>query len=861
MSNKDTPSTPTPDPRETVEFWQAELKAAKKREQAYRKRGKDILEIYEAEKQSDDGQSAVPFNILYSNTETLLPALFSAIPRPVMERRFKDDDPVGKMASMAGKRSLEFLLDTNQEGYEPFGESTECAVLDCLLVGRGAVRVKYDATFATEGEGETATDYLTHELICTESLVWDRVHYGYAKKWHQVPWIAYEWTLTRPDVEKLLGDAQLADRLVYTEEADRADEEMPRSDRQQDQGKRKVATIYQIWDKEGGKKIRYMSPALRQKQDTTILKVEDDPLGLTGFFNQPKPLQFVKKSSNLVPTAPYDMYRTQAQELNRLTKRINRLVEAIKARGAYDGNLGDLMKKIMAEDDNALVPADINASLATEKGFENAVWMLPIDMLVAVLRELYQARESCKQVIYEITGISDIVRGSTQASETATAQTIKNQWGTLRLKRMQREVARYCRDLMRMMLELAASKFSEDTWAAMTNLPFVTTAQRQQLDAQAHAFTQMSQPLPPELQSALAQPVWGQILQILRNDLQRAYRIDIETNSTVEPEAAEDQTAITALLTAIGQTLNGLSPLIQSGAMPFQAAQGLLLFIARRFRFGSEIEDYIQAMQAPKPPDAGQEQAVEAQRQQAMQDVQHQQKQAQLSVKEQAMQAELAQRQREMQLQMREHQVQMAEQQLQLKHQAQQQQLNVEAQRAKEQLNTQQTLFDLQSKKYNTERVVNAKADSALGQGVKSMEGVVQQLAKMQAAQAQDHQELMATLIGLVARPRTKTAVRDASGRLVKVEESVSPEESGLEQQIRQRQDARRPAPAPQPAPTDTIVQALQGLAQQTAQQGAEMKQLLMHVLTQQTAKRIRRPIRGADGRIERVEEELESAA
>ena len=152
-------------------------------------------------------------------------------------------------------------------------------------------------------------------------------------------------------------------------------------------GQRKTACVYQIWDKAGGKVVRYIAPSYKDDQ----LDEQEDPLGLTGFFNMPRPLQFVKKSSDLVPTAPYLLYKIQAQELNRITKLINKIVEAIKARGAYDGALGELMKKIFDGDDNALIPADSVSSLSAEKGFQNAIWMIPVDVLVTVLTQQHQS--------------------------------------------------------------------------------------------------------------------------------------------------------------------------------------------------------------------------------------------------------------------------------------------------------------------------------------------------------------------------------------------------------------------------------------------------------------------------------------
>jgi hypothetical protein len=326
-----------------------------------------------------------------------------------------------------------------------------------------------------------------------------------------------------------------------------------------------------------------------------------------------------------------------------------------------------------------------------EKGFDQAIWFMPVDKLIIVLRELYTAREQCKQVIYEITGISDILRGSSKASETLGAQEIKTQWGTLRLKNKQAEVQRYAKDLLRIMLELAASKLSEETWAKMTGLPFLLSAQYSELTAVAQALhmevqriqatqppPQPGAPPPPpppqvqqlqQLQQQLQTPQWAQVLELLRNDLSRAYRIDIETNSTVEADATDDKQQIQEVMGAISQLLNGLTPLVTSGALPFQAAQGLLLAVVRRYRFGAEIEDYIKAMQPPKPPDEGTREAeaklqaeqMQHQQQMAQQALQMQQQKAALELDTQRQQQERDAMNRELDLYRREIELQIEE--------------------------------------------------------------------------------------------------------------------------------------------------------------------------------------------------------
>lgn len=608
-----------------VQYWLRELGAAKKREKDFRKEGDEINSIYGGKL-----VKSTPFNILYSNTETLLPAVYSNVPIPVVSRRFRDDDPLGKHASEASQRCLKFLLDTNIDGYETFDEAMKASVLDALLPGRGICTVKYDADVVESEEGEPQA--VNKELVCTETRAWNKVYFGYAKKWSKVPWIAFEEHIDKDEAKRLFGEA-IANKLTYSnyeeKEAERQDYDYQEDN--QDEGAKKTCCVYVIWDKDGGRKIRYISDEYKDG----YLKELDDPLGLTGFYNMPKPLQFLEKN-DLIPKAIYELYKTQAKELNEVTKRINTLIGAIKARAIYDGSMGEDIKSLMDADEAEMVPADTASALATEKGLQNAIWFWPVDKLIVVLRELVGSREQIKATIYEITGISDILRGSTVASETATAQKIKSQWGSLRLKRIQKEVQRYSRDLLRMMLEVAATKFSEETWAKMTGLPFNTTMQAEQIKMLAMQSQLVGQPLDPQTQARMNWPVWGEVLKLLRDDIQRAFRIDIETNSTVEVEATDDKEQMAEVMNAMGQALNGLTPLVSNGTLPFQAAQAMLLTIVRRFRFGAEIEDMIKAMVQPQPPDAKSQQ-LEKQLQQVQQQGQQAVANAQQSVAEKEM--------------------------------------------------------------------------------------------------------------------------------------------------------------------------------------------------------------------------------
>ena len=593
--------------------WQNAINDALKREKTFRRLGKECVELYEAKTPEN-----TPFAILYSNTETLAPAVYNQRPIPIVDRRFKDADPVGKAAADVGTRVLKFLIDAESEDYDSFDELLPAAVLNTLTTNRGLTRAKYEA--------DTTDGRVTNECVYGEEVRWDKFFHGYARTWKKVPWIGFEWDMDKRELRANF-DEEIVNKIDFSRiEAvqDTEDKTENSGETKQEQTGAKLAKVYEIWDK-ATKKVYFFSPCYPQG----ALKIVDDPLQLSGFFPIPKPLNFMRKVSTLVPTPLYVQYQSQAKELNEITRRLKNIVQALKVRGFYNKDIEGIDKVLTAED-NVLVPVENMASMPEGTAADKMIWLMPLAELSTTAQNLYMQREQVKQVIYEITGISDILRGASVASETATAQNIKNQWGTLRLKKMQKEVQRYCREFLRIMLEIAVTKFGVDTVAAMTGLEFPTEEQKNQAKVAAQNFmitarqqmqapqlpapgqdpSQMPAPqpqqppeLPPELQKVLGTPSWEEILGVLKDDVSRAYKVDIETNSTIDAEASQDKQDISELLNALSQFLNGVGPLIQEGVLPFDVAKTMMLAIARRFTFGPQLEDSLQQMTAPPAKD------------------------------------------------------------------------------------------------------------------------------------------------------------------------------------------------------------------------------------------------------------------
>jgi len=632
---EDKPGDKTKDRSETVSYWLNAIEAASKAEEDWRKEADGAVNVYRGDKDADNifAQSR-EFNIFHSNTETTLPAIYNSTPVPDVRRRFGDKDGVARVVSQLLERNLSYAVDS----YD-FDETMRTALFDASVAGRGVIRVRYKPYFTemapTPGEAEDAgesypeepeapegvanvaqpepNEVLSYEEVCCEYVPWKRFRMGPADDWSGVPWVAFEHLLSRDQLKQLAGDkvgyAVSLDCKIGGDPAGSDDEsQAPKSDIT------RRARVWEIWDREEGKVIFIASGYA-----TEPLLEEDDPLGLEGFFPIPRPIQWINTPGNMVPVCPYSIYRSLVEELNEITFRIKRLVRQIRVRGGYAGGQSDINSLAMA-DDGELVPfANLEMLLADNGDINKMLLWWPIEPQVKALAQLYQQREQVKQTIYEVTGISDIVRGASKASETATAQEIKNQWGSLRIQKMQQEVQRFARDLFRLKAEIIATKFQPETVMMVAGIQLLPAQQKQALQAQMQAMEQQGQQpgtpgqpapqapqLPPEMQKALNEPSIEEVFGVMQSDMMRAYRVDIESDSTVRGDLTRNQKAMGDFLAGTAQYIGAVGPAVQAGQMDAQVAVEIFSAFSRNFKLGKQVEDALEKMAEaaakPKPP-------------------------------------------------------------------------------------------------------------------------------------------------------------------------------------------------------------------------------------------------------------------
>jgi len=623
----------------SVDAWWVKISAYEREFAKWEKRGKSILERYRDKR--DEMASGARYNILWSNVQTLTGAVYSRVPKPEVTRRYRDRDDVARVASLILERCLEFEV----EQYSDYREALRYAVQDRFLPGRGVVWVRYEPEIVTDpaepdnddgvqittsqddpdGYGEAGEEAPSERVEWEKSPV-DYVHwtdFGHviAKTWDEVPALWRRVYMTKEAVKKRFP--AYAEKLEYS-----AKSEYDYIDSENGPDK---ACVYEIWNKDTGKAC-WIAKGVQDYMDE-----RDDPLKLDGFFPCPRPLFATITTDSLVPVPDFALYQDQARELDTICTRIDGLVQSLKIIGVYDGSQKSIARMFKEAGNTQMIPVDQWAAFAEKGGLRGTIEFVPIDQVAQVLERLYQARGQVQDQIYEITGLSDIIRGASQASETATAQQIKSQYASLRLKVMQDAVAVFATEVLRIKAQIICLHYQPETILAMS------------------AAEQMGE-----------QPdVIGQAIAMLKQDPLMSFRIEIAADSLVMIDEREQQQQRVEFLSAAGGFLREAVSAYQSAPALGPLLSEMLLFGVRGFKVGRQIEgkfaQYIEQMgqqpQQEKPdPEAMKVQAdaqMEQARMQADMQVEQQKMQMDAALAQQKMQSEerIAQMKAEMQMQ------------------------------------------------------------------------------------------------------------------------------------------------------------------------------------------------------------------
>lgn len=591
------------------QFWQLQLELAEKDHKDWIKQGRDVIDRYKSESKAgaENRDRRKKFNILYSNTEVMKAALFARMAKPDVRRRFSDQDPIGRQIAEIIERALIYCNDVGDSE-----RSIEGGIEDYVLPGRGVVRVCYEcelasspAVEASDGvEAEPAKEYVAKQELYDEYVSWEHFRHEPAETWERVTWEAFRHLMTRDDLIK-----NFADNLGEDEAKKIPLNWQPSVDKKAKIPEAfKKAEVWEIWDKTLRQRVWIVNGYDK------VCRKDKDPYGLEDFWPNPEPIQATTTNDTLIPQPEFLTYKDQADELDEIETRSDRLTKALKRRGVYNATITEL-KRLASASDNQFIPVEKWSEFQAGGGFKGAYDVEDIAPIIAVLVQLDERHATRVQAIYELVGIADIMRGSSNPNETLGAQQLKAQFGSNRLKRRQDRVQRWIRDLMRIKAEIIAEHFEPEKLSEITGFPWIP---------QPPVDPQTGQPA-----EAPERAITPEIVQILRTDRLRSYRIDVETDSTIYEDAEAEKASRTELITAMTQFIGNWAPIIQGNPTLMPLAFEMLAFAVRGFKTGRQLEEAIEQTRMQLETAAKQQQAQPAQPSPEDQAAQQDQQQAQ----------------------------------------------------------------------------------------------------------------------------------------------------------------------------------------------------------------------------------------
>lgn len=722
--------------------WLAMIEDAEKAFEDYNDRADKIDKLYSSLAELASNARDREFQLFWANVEVLKPSIYSRPPVPVCVPKFKDRRPLYRVSS-------ELLERCSVVAFDIADIDTVMRLIrdDVAVVGRGVPWVRYESDKG--------------EKVCVEHLDRKDFLHNPARKWPEVCWVARRAWLTEGKAEKRFGKEK-AEHLTY---------ELRREDKENGAAtKVQQAPVWEIWHKDENKVV-WVSPGCN-----VILDQSEPHLKLEGFFPCPKPAYSTVQRGSLIPVPDVVYYRDQLEEINELTGRIHALSQSLKVRGFYPAgksDIGDAVETALKslDDRQVLVPVSNWAAFGGTTG-DPIVW-LPIEMIATVVTGLVELRRQIIEDVYQIMGLSDIMRGSTEEDETATAQQIKVQYGSVRVRDKQNELVRVARDINRIACEIMAENFKQKTLLEMSQMQVPTNAEiRQQVEAiEANAeqtfqkkvqeaqsnpeLMQQAQQNPEaaqqkimelqqeviagakaEIEKLQAKPTIEQVMAFLRDNRIRPFVLDIETDSTIQPDEDAEKQRRTEFMQVMNQTLVSLNEMItvQPAAAPF-AAQ-LLKFAMAPFRAGRELEGAVeefadQMVEQAKQPKPN----PEAEALQAEHELKREELQSKVQIEAAKLQADQQGQEEERQAKAEEHQAKMAE--LQAKIEMERQKAQLELQKLQMEIAAKQE--ELQIKRETMQVDAQAKAQQAQIQTESA-----QQQAAIQSQSAQQQADIKA---------------------------------------------------------------------------------------------------------------------
>lgn len=608
MTDQNSDTLETPDDKKSSEAVLSAIKKAERSLEAWQGLCDTIDDIYAREDASlNSTWMDQDYDLFWASMEIMKPAVYAKPPQPVISPQFKDRRPLRNVTAEMLERSVVSAFDRTG-----MGDAMACTRDDLIFYNRGQLWVTYETD--EKGGGQR---------ICVEHV--DRKDFltPPARKWSEIPWVARRAWLDETELkarfEKHSGDAYQS--ATYT------DSQPDRSQEQRSQVKK--AGVWEVWHK-ADNRVYWVA------EGVNVMLDEGEPhLKLRGFFPCPKPAFGTLRPRTLVPVPDYVRYAGHFAKINSLTKRIYDLLDMVRMKGLIPagGEVSDAVEQALRDDSNSALLIPVAAASMMQSGATGFVTWLPLREIAEAITGLIEARRELFSDYDRLSGISDIMRGETEASETLGAQRLKSQYGSVRVREKIDELQRIAKDVTQIAAEIMADNFSRETLLEMSQMELMKKAEiekkikevedaaEKELKAAAEtakrtaeeAMQQTGEQPDPAVAQEQFQKVQSEIvkrygaiiqqyeaqvpiesvMQLLRDDKARGFAFEVATDSTILTDELQEKASRNEFLTVFTNATTGLAGLAQMGDAGAKLAGEVLKFALQPYRAGREMNAVI----------------------------------------------------------------------------------------------------------------------------------------------------------------------------------------------------------------------------------------------------------------------------
>lgn len=573
-------------------YWNSQIQSALDRHQPFFDSGAESIKLYKAKHELTETKRRL--NIWWYSVNTLMPAYYSSTPKAQVKLRKR----VGSLAAEAGavilERNTQYCMDEDFD----FDRVAQNATLQYLLTGRAILWARYEPEFETEvkdfdlfatdmgyvdgdqqpfdveqegleltpGENGIMSARMTLEVKKEDKAILECVQYddfltSDARNESEIEWVARRAYLSREKAREMFGE--VAEGLNYNAYPG----DLTRSSKRDKHAYEGKAELWEIWCKRT-EKVYW----LQLNGDKSIIQEGEAPIDFEGFF----PCVMINSSTDpetVIPTSDYVHCKDQILEVERLTTRIFYTIQAIRANGIYDATLGDEVEGLLA-DDLKLLPVQNATSLRQRGGLAGGIEFLNVAPYVNTLQVLQDARQRAVSQLFETLKVSDLLRGASDPRKTATANRLESSWSSLGLIVRQNEFARFIGESISLLATIIAEQFEPETMFEVA-------------DADNFLMPQLPDPM-------MLDQVKMQVYDIISDDDQRCYRIQVSSDSMIALDQAQEKMEGLEMLQTVGSFFDQMKSMIEQYPPLATFSMAILSNLIRRFKGGEEVEGLFQ---------------------------------------------------------------------------------------------------------------------------------------------------------------------------------------------------------------------------------------------------------------------------